>query len=632
MKRLNVSIVALVSALAVPAQAQDFELEEIVVTANRTATKASRTGVSVSVVAKAELDRSGVAVVETLARQPGFSTATQGPFGNTANLNLRGAQGRYVAVFVDGIRVDDPSSTTTSYEFGGLMSSGIGRLEVLRGSQSALWGGSAVAGVVSIDSPRATEEGTKQTVELEAGSMGTAKLSYGLSQKTGALELTLNASHLQTDGFSAAAAGTEADGASAQRLSFGLRYAVNDALTLGSNAFAQKVDQDYDGFARVPPYAATDAANNQKRDEIGGRVFAELSIGATDHVFSLSTFKIGRDFYARGVADGSFEGTRQRLDWTATTEVSPALTLVYGADVTREGATVNSVIPVTFLTSTVIETTTTKGVFAQSLWAVRDDLDLSATLRWDDTDSFGGFTTGRVAMAWRPATDLTLRAAYATGFRAPSLNELYADYSAYGYANNPALQPETSTSAEIGLEKAFGNGATLSATLFKLEIDDRIGNRCTVALALDRSCPSFSYILDNFSGTSQRKGLEVAASLPLGDTIDLSLAYAYIDAKTADNTPINGVARHNLTVGLDKEFTDRLSANATLRHVAGRTDIFSGAAMADYTTVDLGGSYKVSDTASAYLRVQNAFDTNYQEANDYATAGRTVFLGLKASF
>ncbi|CAM8659154.1 BtuB Outer membrane cobalamin receptor protein [Paracoccaceae bacterium] len=632
MKRLNVSIVALVSALAVPAQAQDFELDEIVVTANRTATKASRTGVSVSVVAKAELDRSGVAVVETLARQPGFSTATQGPFGNTANLNLRGAQGRYVAVFVDGIRVDDPSSTTTSYEFGGLMSSGIGRLEVLRGSQSALWGGSAVAGVVSIDSPRATEEGTEQTVELEAGSMGTAKLSYGLSQKTGALGLTLNASHLQTDGFSAAAAGTEADGASAQRLSFGLRYAVNDALTLGANAFGQTVDQDYDGFAGVP----ADAANNQKRDEIGGRVFAELSIGATDHVFSLSTFKIGRDFYARGVADGSFEGTRQRLDWTATTEVSPALTLVYGADLTREGATVNSVVPVTFLTSTVIETTTTKGVFAQGLWAVRDDLDLSATLRWDDTDSFGGFTTGRVAMALRPATDLTLRAAYATGFRAPSLNELYADYSAYGYANNPALQPETSTSAEIGLEKAFGNGATLSATLFKLEIDNRIDNRitnrCAVAVPDGDPCPSFIYILDNFSGTSQRKGLEVAASLPLGDTIDLSLAYAYIDAKTADNTPINGVARHNLTVGLDKEFTDRLSANATLRHVAGRTDLFSGAAMADYTTVDLGGSYKVSDTASAYLRVQNAFDTNYQEAKDYATAGRTVFLGLKASF
>ncbi len=632
MKRLNISLIALAAVLGAPAIAQDIVLDEIVISANRTKTEAKRAGVSVSVVAKADLDRAGVAVVETLARQPGFSTAAQGPFGNTANLTLRGAQGRYVAVFVDGIRVDDPSSTTTSYEFGGLMSSGIDRIEVLRGSQSALWGGSAVAGVVSIDSPRATEDGTQQTIEIEAGSMGTAKLGYGLTQKTGALELTLNASHLQTDGFSAAASGTEDDGAKAQRLSFGLRYAVTDALTLGANAFVQKVDQDYDGFARVPPYAATDADNSQKRDELGARVFAELSSGATDHVFSLSTFKIGRDYFAGAAADGSFEGTRQRLDWTATTEISPALTLVYGADLTREGATVNSVDPLTFATTTVVETTTTKGVFAQGLWAMRDDLDLSATLRWDDTDSFGGFTTGRVAMAWRPADDLTLRAAYATGFRAPSLNELYADYSAYGYANNPALQPETSTSAEIGVEKAFGNGATLSATLFKLDIDNLIGNRCTVALAPNGSCPSFSYILDNFAGTSQRKGLELAASLPLGDTMDLSLTYAYIDAKTASNTRINGVARHNLTLGLDKEFTDRLSASATMRHVAGRTDIFSGAAMQDVTTVDLGVSYKVSDTASAYLRVQNAFDARYQEATDYATAGRAVFVGLKASF
>jgi vitamin B12 transporter len=147
--------------MAVPAQAQDIELDEIVISAFKTAIERIRTGVSVSVIdpsAKAAPD--SVQVSESLSRLPGVSVSTQGPLGSPARLRIRGADQRYIAVFVDGIRVTDPTSVQTEYDIGTLPSANVGRIEVLRGSQSALWGGSAVGGVVNISTPRPTEDGT----------------------------------------------------------------------------------------------------------------------------------------------------------------------------------------------------------------------------------------------------------------------------------------------------------------------------------------------------------------------------------------------------------------------------------------------------------------------------------------
>jgi vitamin B12 transporter len=645
MKRLNVSIVALVSALAVPAQAQEIELDEIVVTANRTETARNRTGVSVSVVAKADLQRAGTSLKDALAREPGFSLASQGPFGNNANLTLRGAQGRYISVFVDGIRVDDPSSFTTSYEFGSMMSSGIGRIEVLRGSQSALWGSSAVAGVISVESPRAEQDGTQQEVTIEGGSYGSATLNYGLTQKTGDLELSLNASHVRTDGFSAASSAeldesgivtpipsSEADGAKADRLSVGLRYAINDDMVLGGNFFVKGLEQEFDDFS-YSLYIPIDADKSQNTKEMGSRVFAELQTGNTKHIVTLSNYQIKRDYLRAGLADDSYEGERNRLDWTATIDVSDALTVVAGAEAVNEVANVYSGA------ATTIESVRTAGVFGQGLWAISSDIDLTGSLRRDHNENFGGFSTGGVALAWRPSSDLTLRAAAATGFRAPSLNELYADYSvatpsedSWSFANNPDLRPETSESVEIGLEKTFANDATLSLTAFRLNVDNLVGNRCTVDLLPDDSCPSFSYILDNFAGKSVRKGVEISASLPVNNRGELSISYAYVDAKTASGGHIRGVARHNLNIGLSHDLGDRVMLDAGLRHVAGSTDVFTGQALKDFATVDLGASYAISETAEAYLRVQNVFDASYQEASGYNTSGRAAFVGLRATF
>jgi vitamin B12 transporter len=614
---MNRTTLAVLAALAAtPAPAQDIELAEIVVTALRTAIDRLRTGVSVSVLGQGDLaPAAGQTAAGALARLPGVSLAASGPFGNPAALRIRGADARYLAVFVDGIRVSDPSGTTVSFDFGALPSADIGRIEVLRGSQSALWGGSAVGGVIALETRAPAEDGTTQTVTAEAGSYGTARLSYGITRRDDRAELAFTATALRTDGFSAASAGTEPDGAEALRLSFSARYALTDTLTLGGALFTQRTVQDYDGY--TPAFVLGDADNVQTRTETGARVFAQIAAGATSHTLDATLYDIARAFDQEG-ALSAFDGRRLTLGWQATTELSPALTLVYGADVSREEAAYSN------LPGGVADTTIA-GAFLQALWAPSADFDLSAAVRLDRNSAFGTFPTGRLAASWRPGLGTTLRAALATGFRAPSIDERFGDYPGFfPFVGNPNLTPEESLSAEIGIEQALGGG-TLSVTAFRLETDNLI----TYVFGAPAT-------LENLAGTSVRQGVEIAADLPLSDRVTLGLAYTYTDARRPTGARLTQVPYHLLNLSLGGDLTDRLSADLSLTHAAGRLDndanTFAVVEMPDYTVLNAGLTYDVTDATQAYLRVENLTDEVYEQVNGYATARRSVFLGLEARF
>ncbi len=455
----------------------------------------------------------------------------------------------------------------------------------------------------------------QQTVAGEIGSYGTVGLSYGLTQKTGPLELTLGLAHRRTDGFSAADGGTEADGAEATRLSFGARYAVSDALTVGGNVFTQRSRFEYDGYDAF--FTFGDEDNSQARQETGARVFAEWQAGATAHVFDVTAYDIARDLNETGTLS-SFSGRRLGVSWQATTTLSDALTLVYGADTMQEIGTYAN-LPGGQAKTRI------SGAFAQGIWAPTDSFDLSGTVRVDENSSFGSFPTGRLAVAWRPAEDLTLRASVATGFRAPSLDERFGDYTACCFfVGNPNLTPEESESFELGVEKTFGAGGSVSATLFQLNIDNLIASNATFTS------------LVNVPGKSVRKGLELSGSVPLGERMTLSGAYTYTDAKRPNGARLVRVPRHELALTLEGQVGERIKASVTVKHAAGRIDndvnTFAVVAMPDYTVVNAQVTYDIGNEAEVVLRAENLFDEDYQLVNGYGTAGRSVYVGLRKSF
>ena len=608
------------------AQAQNdapIELGTITLSALRYGADIARTGVSVSVVDRAELDKSAdLRLADFLGTLPGVSVISQGGFGANTALRIRGFDGRHIAVYIDGIRIDDPSGVQVSTDFGALMTDDIARIEVLRGSQSALWGGSAVAGVINISTLSGAEPGLHQKVRIEGGSHSSARLAWGLTQKDELLELALNASHFRTDGISAYDGGTEADGAEASRLSFSARYQVSDLVTLGGAAFRQKSRSDYDGYIDTDGDGYTDTftdlPNEMRRQDLGLRLFAELETGNTLHVLGIGVSRNKRDMEDEN-GKSAFAGERLTLDWQATSTLSDQITLSYGADFNREKAKTSAMPGGT-------GDTDTKGIWGQLAWSPREGFDVTAALRYDDHSAFGGFGTGRLSFAWAAAEGLTLRGAVARGFRAPSLDELYGDYPGLFFTGNPDLDPETSVSYELGADYAFGTGASLSLTAFRIEVKDRI--------AADPA--TFWSTLGNLAGSSVSKGVELAAKTRLSDALSLTLAYTYTDGRDPNGARLTAVPRHNLALALDAEISERVSARFTLSHLAGRRDrhVNSVAAldMPDVTLLDAAFSYQISDSIEATLRIENLADEHWQSSHGYGTPGRTAWLGLQARF
>jgi vitamin B12 transporter len=466
---------------------------------------------------------------------------------------------------------------------------GPARVEVVKGSQSALYGGSAAGGVVVVTTRRAREPGFRQQVTLEAGSRETAGLTHALTQKGARHELAFTASHFGTAGFSAADArdGTpEADGHRATRLSLTGRFELSDTFTPGFAAFGQRTRSDYvEGF----PLGDGSPDEVAREESLGARVLAEVRTGAVSHSFGLARYRIERRYTESnlfGPSGNSYTGARTALDDQGSAPPGARATLVWGADWTEEDYDQTG----TF--GALTAGTRTAGLWGQVLATPAEGLDASATLRLDDHSAFGTFATGRLAAAWQVSDTVTVKGAVSNGFRAPSPFELYSFYGDRG------LSPEKGLSAEIGAELRLAGGARASATVFALDTSNRI--------ACDFALNRYANVL----GRTERRGLELAASVPLGDRATLALSCTRTDTETAAGARLPRVPRHEGTVTLDGRITDRLSGRIGLHGAADVVD--GGAKLGDFTVVNLALRYRVTEGASAFLRVENLFDETCQ--------------------
>lgn len=587
-------------------------LDTITVTASAQPVDLSRTGASVAVLTGADLDAAPLAFGALVSRLPGVTLTSNGGLGTVADLRLRGLPGYYLGTRIDGIDVSDPSSPQLSFDFGALTTAGLSRIEVLRGSQSALYGSEAVAGVIDITSWRPDHEGTSGRVSLEGGSMGTLTAAGSVGLKTDRAELALSLSRTLTDGFSASALGTEEDGFRGTSASLHGRYALTESLSLGANLIGADSLADLDS-------TSGDTDHTVDTRMRGGRVFATLDTGAVTQELSVAKLRTER-VYSYG---SLYQGDRLTYAYSGRWQ-GGALSLNWGADRTEEDLDVSS------YGSVIDAGIATNAVFAEALWAARDDLDLSVALRHDQHSLFGGETSGRLGLAFRPSEAWVIRAVAATGFRAPSPYELWSDYG------NPALQPETSRSFELGAERIFAAGA-IKATLFDTRITDKIDWDQSA-----RSCQSYVNTgwpgcYTTISGTTRSRGIELEGKADLARGWQVFGAYTYADADLRDagtTTRAARAPRHVLVAGVNREFGTGWQGSLSARHVADRLDTVSRAlvTMPDYTVADMAVSYEITETTRASLRIENLFDEDYQTVRNYAQPRRAIYLGIGATF
>ncbi len=592
------SILLLTVAVIVPqaALSQDvFELDEAFVFSGLLPVEVNRTGASVEVVDGADLEGAGQSVQEALTRLPGVSVVANGGLGQESTLVIRGLGETYIGVTYDGIEVTDPSAPTNTFAFGQLSRAQAGRVELGKGTQTAAYGSDAIAGTVNITSWRPEKDGVSYRSNVEVGSFGTIAGSLSMGQRSETAEASFTVSRISSDGYAADVTDDEADGFRQTVLSFALEGSLSDTVDAGVTLFHSNDETEYDAFG------STVGLSDGERT--GVRAFMQVSAGNIDHEVAMSFFT-GRRDEVSSFGPFPFEGQREKLEYIGRTSLSAATDLAFGADWTEE---VSSVGGTAFSDENA-------GIFGEITYALSDRTDLALSLRHDVYSDFDDQTTGRIAAVQRYGNGVTVKGTFGTGYRAPALQERF------GFGGDPTFVPEESLGGDFGVTKEYGAGS-FGITAFYTEIDNLI--------RYDRT----TFSLFQLPGTTTSRGIEVASDWQFG-SVTVFGNYTYTDAKTAGARLVR-VPRHDLTLGVEGPVSGAWSGRADVRAVRDLLDVDgAGASVAldDFQVMNLGLSYDVSDTTEAYVRLENVFDEDYQTTLGYNAPGRSVFVGLSASF
>lgn len=604
MKRTLLASAAMAALVTSPAIAEDtYDLDEITIYSNESVTELKRSGTTTEVLVEAEIEKAPeTKLADTFARLPGVTVSANGGPGTSTTLRIRGLGAGYVPVYFDGIDVSDPASSGNGFDWGGMTGTGLSRVEILKGSQSARYGATAVGGVVNLESFRPTKDGFSGVAGTELGTYNSKRANIGLGYMDERTEIAFSLSRFDTDGFSARSAGTEDDGYSETRASLFFAYDLTDTARVGFNLLAIDSEGEFDEFTGdgALPY---DEVNT--RETFGGRVFAEFTTGAVAHSLSYAVFDSARVSYSNGTPT-PFNGRRQTAEYTAA--FNTGATTDWTAGLTHTKETANGF------------TATTNSAFVELAYAPTEALDITATLRYDDLSNFDNKVTGRLALAYQLGGDMTLRAQAATGYKPPTLYQLT---SVYG---RPDLLPEESTTFEIGLEKRFGDRGFARATAFYNDIKNNI----VYSGAYIGTCAS---AWGCYGQTDLKtKGVELSGEYALNDIWTITGAYTYTHAVRSTGRA-GRVPKHDLNIGVDAAFANGLNAFASVNYLADRVDRDDATvALPNYALVNAGLSYDLNDSAAVYLRIENLLDKDYETAGGYGTPGRSLYFGVRASF
>lgn len=615
----TVSFAALVLGAAGPAAAQDFDLGVIVVTPNRTPAEESTVGSSVEKIDREEIEEQSLPLVtDYLIQVPGIAITAPGGPGAESSLAIRGAPRRYVKTLYNGIDISDPTNTQvqTSYQY--LLSTGIDSIEVLKGSQSTLYGSDAIAGVISLSTLGDIEPGVSHIVAGEGGSHGTARGLYGLRAASEQAKLSLNVAGLHTDGISAAAAGSERDGYENVTFDVNGEYRFNEMFSVFGSALYIDAEAAFDD-AGTPP--TDNLFNTNFSEQMAGRAGFNLDLmdGRFKNTFSVQAFDIERRIHSVsgfGPFNGLFQGRRVKADYQGSFDVNELLTLQFGADHERQNAKYSDDVGSTPTDDSFRQT----GVWLQADLEPIDDLFLTLGTRHDEHSAFGGYTTWRATGAYlMPETGTRLHASAGSGFRAPSLYELFAGFG----TGNPDLMPETSVGFDLGVEQRFLDERLVAdVTYFQLAIEDLID--CVPT-------GPFSCQYRQIEGTSRQRGVEAQLAYAVNSQLTLGGSYTYTHSVDQNGARLPRIPRHTIGLSADYKPAERWTVSASALAAIDTVDT-DGLPLDDYFLLNAKVAYKPTEDTELYVRAENLLDQDYQTARGFNTPGLSVFAGFSAKF
>jgi vitamin B12 transporter len=611
------TLLALATAAACHATQAASQLEEIVVTSSRIEMPLREVGTSISVVTEQEIRQLGFAsLYDVLRTQPGVSVTNTGGTGSAAALRIRGEEGYRTLVLLDGIDISDTSGPQVGPRFEQLLSSGVQRVEILRGPQGLMYGADA-GGVVNIMTI-APNEGLGGELSAEGGRYGSQQLAGNLGGGNDKVDFNISGVDYQTDGFNARSTDAtlkDDDGYNNSTVNARIGYNATEQLRL--SLVGRNVDgkNQFDDCFTVTSFEPTNRCSD-KYEQQAWRVAGDYEAGRFQHQLAYTGNDTDRTFYAEGQASFRAKGTLERTGYLGSFRYSDGLRLVYGVE--REQESIDD--------GSTDASRNQDGYYLEYQGGFGDSLFITAGTRYDDNEDFGTHTSYRFSGAYLFALaggELKLKGTYGTGFRAPSLYEIaYNDGSfAYPPASETNLGEEKSKGYDFGLSWSAPSGLYMEAVYFDQKVEDEI--------FFDLA--TFSGYLQR-SGDTDSNGVELSLAWPLLEALALNANYTFNNTETADGQSRPYRPEHLANLGLTwRPLAARLVLGAAWRLSQDAQDI-DGSQLDDYQVLELSASYQLLPSLQLYGRLENALDEDYQEVPTYNTSGAAGHAGVRYSF
>ena len=543
---------------------------------------------------------------------------------------MRGTEARHVKVLIDGIDIGDPSDVSGAADLSQLLAGDIARIEVLRGPQSGLYGSDAIGGVISVTTKKGKGP-VKATASAEAGSFGTFNQSAGFSGSQDKINYAFNIIHLRAtstpnvpDRLLTPTAQHSKNYYDNKTVSARLGYDFNE--NFGVNWVGRFSSSEF----RYPDssFVSQDTTTPRQALTRGEAVWSALD-GRIKSYFGVNYTDLSRPVES-SYGLSKFDGQRIKFDWRSVIQALPGQTVVVGADQQKDYYQNNNIS--TPGGGGVDVSNGNKGAYAELQSQFGERFFLVSNVRHDDNDSFGGHDTYRIAPAvLLPGIETKLKASYGTGYKAPSLDQLYGSYdfggAPYITLGNPNLKPEESKGWDAGFEQPVaGDRFRFGATYFHNDITNLIQYTSLGSYS--------SYVNVNQAKT---RGVETFASWTVDPRITLRGDYTYTDAFDAQtNEQLRRRPKHKGSVTAVWTPTDQWQVSGTVLAISewldnDRVYYTKKVWSPGYAVVNVASEYKATEQMTIFGRIDNLFNKHYENPNGYLKTGIGIFGGIRVA-
>jgi vitamin B12 transporter len=621
---INLLALHAAAALADDESPPSEALERVIVSATRLPTPAYEVASSVTLITAADIEAEQARTLPDILQQvPGLNIVQTGGIGGQASIFMRGTNSNHVKIYVDGVDVSDPSTPADSFNLAHLQLMDIDRIEVLRGPQSGLYGSDAIGGAISI----VTKPGAgpaQLAGSLEGGSFGTFNQMASLSGSTQSFNYAINADHVRsTDSpvtpLDLLAPGERRNPDSYDNKSFSTKLGAQLTSALDVTAVARYIDTTllFTGDDLFPSVFPEPTRSREDAQQLYTRTSAHLALfeGRFDQTLGVGYTLDRTSDSGPEVTPSVNRGDRMKVDWQGNIKLAPAEVLTVGAEQERDA----------IQASPISASTTINSAFAQLQSGVGDRFFNTVSLRYDNNDRFGNKTTYRLAPEFIVTeTSTTLKGSIGSGFKAPTLNQLFVNFPDFGFLANPNLKPESSVGYDVGFEQAlFSKKLHFGVTYFHNHIRDLINDNATFStdINVDRAT---TY------GTESFIAYTPIAQLALRADYTHTIARNDVTAEELLRRP-----KEKASVNGTWQATDALTLSTTVVYVGpwadGSRGAFTPLTAGAYATTNFAASYALSPKLSLFARIDNLLDRRYQDPVGFDRPGFGVFAGVKAT-